>query len=204
MKNKDIFNKLSYSLLCGALLAVSNYTVIGAEHPVANIGRENSVLVSITASVEAINPTNREITLKGPLGNTATFVVDQRVKRFDEIKVGDFITADYYIAIAGELRKPTADEEKHPITVVEAAAKAPPGTSPAAGGLRRLKVVATVEGLDRPTRTMTIKGPLGNYLTLRVEDPSKLSQVHIGEHVLVTYTEALAVSLEKAAPPAAK
>ena len=190
---------LSYALLCGALLAAGKYVAFAAEeHGHPDMGRETSVLVSITASVEAISPTNREITLKGPLGNTATFTVDQRVKRFDEIKVGDFVTAEYYISVAGELRKPTADEEKHPIQVLEGAAKAPPGTSPAAGGLRRLKVVATIEGLDRPTRTATLKGPMGNYLTVRVADPSRLSQVHIGDKVVVTYTEALAISLEKA------
>src|SRR5262245_18305753 len=159
MKNtKKTFNTLRYSLLCGALLAACRYTAISAEeHGHADMGRETSVLVSITASVQAVNPTNREITLKGPLGNTATFVVDQRVKRFDEIKVGDYITADYYIAVAGEFRKPTADEEKHPLQVLEGAAKAPPVSSPAAGGLRRMKVVATIEALDRPTQTATLK-----------------------------------------------
>ena len=82
--------------------------------------------------------------------------------------------------------------------MLDAAGKAPPGTSPAAGGLRRFKVVTTIEGLDRPTKTITVKGPLGNYLTARVLDPSRLTQVRIGDHVVVTYTEALAISLRKA------
>jgi hypothetical protein len=124
--------------------------------------------------------------------------VDQRVKRLDEVKVGDFVRADYYVSIAAELRKPTAEEKEHPLEVVEAAAKAPPGTSPAAGGGRRFKVVTTIEGLDRPTQTVTVKGPRGNYLTARVEDPSRLTKVRIGENIVVTYTEALAISLEKA------
>ena len=82
--------------------------------------------------------------------------------------------------------------------VLDAAGKAPPGTSPAAGGLRRIRVVTTIEGLDRPTQTITVKGPRGNYLTTRVADPSRLTQMRIGENIVVTYTEALAVSLEKA------
>ncbi|MCX6929183.1 MAG: hypothetical protein NT154_39090, partial [Verrucomicrobia bacterium] len=82
--------------------------------------------------------------------------------------------------------------------VLDAAGKAPPGTSPAAGGLRRFKVVTTIEGLDRPTQTVTVKGPRGNYLTARVADPSRLTQVRIGDTILITYTEALAISLEKA------
>jgi hypothetical protein len=64
--------------------------------------------------------------------------------------------------------------------------------------LRRFKVVTTIEGLDRPTQTVTVKGPRGNYLTARVADPSRLTQVRIGENIVITYTEALAISLEKA------
>jgi hypothetical protein len=160
--------------------------------------REDTVLVTITASVEAIDLADREVTLKGPLGNSVTFTVDQRVKRLNEVKVGDLVRADYYVSVAAELRGPTAEEKKTPFVVLDAAGKSPPGTSPAAGGLRRFKVVTTIEGLDRPTQTITIKGPRGNYFTARVADPSRLPHMRIGENVVVTCTEALAISLEKA------
>lgn len=163
----------------------------------ARLAREETVLVTVTASVEAIDHATREVTLKGPLGNTVTFTVDQRVKRLNEFKVGDFIQADYYLSIAAELRPPTPEEEKTPLVMLDAAGKAPQGTSPAAGGLRRFKVVTTIEGLDRPTETITVKGPRGNYLTARVADPSRLTQMRIGENIVITYTEALAISLEK-------
>jgi len=162
------------------------------------MGREDAVLLSLTATVKAIDYNTREVTLKGPLGNEVTFTVDKRVKRLNEVKVGDSVTADYYVSVAAEVRPPTPEEEKEPFVMLDAAGKAPPGTSPAAGGLRRFRVVTTIEGLDRPTRTVTVKGPRGNYLTARVADPSRLTQVKIGDHVIVTYTEALAISVEKA------
>jgi hypothetical protein len=161
------------------------------------MAREDKLLVTVTASVEAIDPASREVTLKGPLGNTVTFTVDQRVKRLNEVKVGDLVRADYYVSFAAELRKPTAEEQKTPLVLMDAAAKAPPGASPAAGGVRRFKVVTTIEGLDRPTQTITVKGPRGNFLTARVADPSNLTKMRIGENIVVTYTEALAISLEK-------
>ncbi len=189
-------------VLCAALVLAGRYIGQSAEQQDASssqpLTREDSVLVTVTASVQSIDYTNREVTLKGPLGNKVTFTVDQRVKRFNEVKVGDFVRADYYVSIAAEVRKPTPEEEKNPIIILDAAGKAPAGTSPAAGGLRRFKVVTTIEGLDRPTRTITVKGPLGNYLTARVMDPSRLTQVRIGENIMVTYTEALAISLEPA------
>jgi len=195
-------NSLKYQILSTALLGISLGTnlYLGQQSASAAVvpSREDTILVSLTASVEGIDYTNREVTLKGPLGNEVTFTVDQRVKRLDEVKVGDSVRADYYISVAAEIRKPTAEEEKNPIVLLDAAGKAPPGSSPAAGGLRRFKVVTTIEGLDRPTQTVTVKGPRGRYLTARVADPSRLTQVRIGDHIVITYTEALAVSLEKA------
>jgi len=199
---------LTHAVICTALLMTRLCVAQApAEKPVAagaSMSRADAVLVTVTASVESINLTNREVTLKGPLGNQVTFTVDQRVKRLKEVKVGDFVRADYYISIAAELRKPTPEEEKTPFVVLDAAGKAPAGTSPAAGGLRRLKIVATIEGLDRPTQTITVKGPLGNYLTTRVDDPANLTKMRIGENIVVTCTEALAISLEKADAGSAK
>ena len=190
---------LNYSILCAALMSASQYAgFCDEDHTFGEpMTRTEAVLVSLTASVEDIDYKSREVTLKGPLGNEVTLVADPCIKRFDEIKVGDSIRADYYISLAGELRKPTKAEKENPIVMLDAAGKAPPGTAPAAGGLRRYKVVTTIEGLDRPTQTVTIKGPRGHYLTARVEDPSRLTKAHIGDNVVVTYTEAVAISLEK-------
>jgi len=198
---KERFMKkcLLFGVLCTAVLAAGEWAVIGAEsQPNAPMFREDALLVSITASVQSIDRTNREVTLKGPLGNEVTFTVDKQVKRFEEISVGDLVEADYYVSLAAEVRKPTAEEKKNPFVLLDVGGKAPPGTAPAAGGLRRFRVVTTIEGLDRPTRTVTVKGPRGNYLTARVIDPDRLTKVRIGDNVVVTYTEALAISLAKA------
>src|SRR5437870_5712033 len=65
------------------------------------LSAERALLVTVTAKVLAIDQEKREVTLKGPLGNEVTFVVDQRVKRLNEVKVGDEVTADYYISQIG-------------------------------------------------------------------------------------------------------
>ncbi len=196
-------SSLKYSLLCSALLAAGLTAALAAEEeqPAAAappMGRKDAVLVTVTASVEAIDPDTREVTLKGPLGNSITFTVDKRVKRLGEVKVGDLVQAEYYVSLAAEVRQPTPEEAEHPLQVLEAGGKAPADAAPAAGGLRQFKVVTTIEGLDRPTRTVTVKGPRGNYLTARVADPERLTKVRIGETVVITYTEAVAISLEKA------
>ena len=77
-------------------------------------------------------------------------------------------------------------------------ARTPTGETPAAGAARRFKVVATVEALDRPAQTVTVQGPLGNYFTARVADVSNLTRMKIGDKVVLTGTEAVAISLEPA------
>jgi hypothetical protein len=71
--------------------------------------------------------------------------------------------------------------------------------APAGGVARQFKVVTTIEALDRRNNTVTVKGPLGRYLTARVADPERLTKVRIGDTVVIVYTEAMAVSLDKTA-----
>jgi hypothetical protein len=199
MKTKYISLVLQTCLLAAAF----DVSVLAQEPKTSTsppLSAEESVLVTITATVQAVDQDKREVTLKGPLGNVVTFNVDKRVKRLNEIKVGDEITADYYVSLAAELRSPTESEQKTPITILEGAVRAPKDTQPGGAGLRAIKVVTTVEGLDLPTQSVTLKGPLGNYATIRAKDVDKLKQLRLGDTIMVTYTEALAVALEKTAP----
>jgi hypothetical protein len=177
----------------------------GATPPtVIPLTAEESVLVTATATVEAVDLPKREVTLRGPLGNAVTFVVDTRVERLDEVKVGDEVEADYYVSLAGDLRPPSEAEKANPIEVVEASVRAPKGTVPAGGALRVVKVVSTVEGLDLPTATVTLRGPLGRHVTIRARSFDNLKALRLGDTVVVTYTEALAIRLEKSARKDAK
>ncbi|HEX5069961.1 MAG TPA: hypothetical protein VFV78_07060 [Vicinamibacterales bacterium] len=178
------------TLVGAALLAT---TTVAAQNVPA---RSKEMLISVIAKVEAINHATREVTLKESSGRTETFTVDKRVTRLDEVKVGDQVIAEYYVAFAAELRAPTAEEKANPWQVLSTTAKAPAGTQPAAGSLRMVKAVVTVEGLDRLTRSITVSGKTG-ILTVEVEDVAALSKLHLGDTIVVTFTEALAVSLEK-------
>src|SRR5262249_33242485 len=92
---------------------------------------------------------------------------------------------------------PTPDEEKSPLTVLDEAERAPKQADPAGGAMRTIKAVVTIEALDRPARTITVKGPMGRYFTARVHDPSILEQPRIGDTMVETITQAAAVSLTK-------
>jgi Cu/Ag efflux protein CusF len=62
--------------------------------------------VEVSANVEKIDYQRRLITLKGPEGNVRTLKVDPRVKRLNEIKVGDDIVLRRTEAVALEVTSP--------------------------------------------------------------------------------------------------
>jgi hypothetical protein len=115
------------------------------------------------------------------------------------VKVGDQVIAEYYVSYVAELRAPTAEEKANPLQVLSTTVRAPAGTQPPGAGVLRLtKAVVTGEGLDRLTKSITVSGKAG-IMTVEVEDVAALSKLHLGDTIVVTYSEALAVSVEKRA-----
>ena len=96
-----------------------------------------------------------------------------------------------------EFRQPTAEELEEPLVVLVEGGRAPDSTDPAGIVGAEVKAVVTIEILNRPYMQVTVKGPRGNYTTLPMEDAELITQLHIGQVVILTYTEAMVVSLEK-------
>jgi len=155
----------------------------------------------ISAQVVAIDKATRTVTLKGPKGNAVDIVAGDEVRNFDQIKVGDLVVARYAQALTLELRKTRGAGGD--AVVREEAAKAKPGERPAVAGARTVTLLADVVAVDPKASTITLKGPKGNEVVLDVRNPEQFKVVKKGDQVEVTYTEALALSVEpasKAAP----
>lgn len=159
--------------------------------------RERLSLVTMEGSVTNIVKETREITLMGSQGNLITITASDAVERFDEIVVGDVISFEYWTYMKAEFREPTAEELAEPIVVVVDGGKTPEGMDPAAVVGAIVKAVVTIEVLNRPFMLATIKGPRGNYMTIQMEDEELITELHIGQVLIFTYAEAIAVSLKK-------
>ena len=60
------------------------------------------------------------------------------------------------------------------------------------------KITATVEAIDAAKREITLKGPKGKVMPLSVApDVRNLEQVKVGDQLVVTYVEALSLTLKK-------
>jgi len=71
-------------------------------------------------------------------------------------------------------------------------------TTPGRSAVETVTVRGTVAAVDKENRTVTLKGPEGNTLTLDVKDPGKLDVIKVGDPVVATYTEAVAFQIKKA------
>jgi hypothetical protein len=157
--------------------------------------------VRITARVVAIDQATRTVTLKGPKGNVVDVVAGDEVKNFAQINVGDFVVVSFVQSLSLELQKTKSGASG--ISHREAAMTAKPGERPAAAAGREVTAIAKVTAVNKKAKTITLKGPRGNVVTLDVQNPDQFKVVKVGDEVQVVYTEAVAISVEAAPKKAA-
>lgn len=157
--------------------------------------------VEASAQVVSLDKKTRTLSLKGPKGQVMDVVAGPEVKNFSQIKVGDMVVVRYMQSLALELQPVKTGASG--ISVTEGAGKAEPGKRPAAGAVREIQAIAKVTAIDQNAKTISLTGPRGNTVTIDVQNPEHFKVVKMGDEVLVTYTEAVAVSVEPAAKKAA-
>src|SRR6516162_7386987 len=148
----------------------------------------------VTAKVTAVDPAQRTVTLQSASGKTRTIEVGDQVRNFDQIKVGDTVHAKYTQALALELKKGGGNLAA---PTEEAAVTPPPAPGAKPGGTVARKVTATAEvvSVDTAKQMVTLRGPEGNEVDVEAQDPNQLQNIKKGDHVQVTYVEALAIKV---------
>ncbi len=147
---------------------------------------------TVTATVEAIDHATRTFTLKGPEGNYVDVEASPDVTRFNEIKVGDKVTARYYENVVLRLKQP---DEKSVDSDGEAVTRGA-GVKPGATVATQRTITAMITAIDPSVPSITFTGPRNWKYSSRVEDKKALAKVKVGDKVDITWTAALLVSLE--------
>jgi hypothetical protein len=151
-------------------------------------------VVTLTGTVEAVDMANRVVTIKGSKGRTIDLKVGEEAKNLDQVKVGDKVVAKYYESIAFRLKKP---EEAAGVKTEEAVASAKPGEVPAAVLANQVTVTATIQDISPKKTYVTLKGPDGKTVDVKVKDPKNVEKLKVGDQVVITYTQAFAIALDK-------
>jgi hypothetical protein len=152
--------------------------------------------VRLRGTVAAVDKEKQTVTLKGPKGRTLTLQV-RDPQKLEAVSVGDPVIAKYYESLAFEVKKAGAASPGK--SAQEAVVSSKPGETPGGAVGRQITVTATITAINKKAQTVTIKGPEGNTETVKARDPKNLDKVKVGDLVEITYTQALAISLDKPA-----
>jgi hypothetical protein len=193
---------IKFSFLRGAQLtaAAAFISLIGLTSAKAQQVQGQTVTSSqtVTATVLSVNQKTREVTIKMTDGQEHSFIAGDHVKNLAQVKKGDLITAVYTEELAYQVR---THGKAGGVQTTQAVASAAPGQQPAGAVAQQITVTVTITAIDPSVPSVTFKGPKGNLRTIKVQDPQKLNGVKVGDLVDISYTESLAVTVDKAPKP---
>jgi len=147
------------------------------------------------AVVEEIDYADRTAVLKAEDGQTITLKVGPAAKNFDQVKVGDQVTVDFFASTAIFLRKSNEPPSAASVDTVELAAA---GEKPGGVITSTREMSAKVDAVDPQNRWIIVTGPRGNSVGFHVSDEvQNLSDIKPGDQIVLRYTQAIALHVEK-------
>jgi hypothetical protein len=193
MKKMSVLNRLLPTLIVTA-------TALHAEGQApANPPVVKSEFQTVEATVEAIDPLTRAVSLRGARG-PVTVAVGPDVKNLDKVHVGDKVVVSYYQGIVARMAK--GDTKATEPAVSTFAYRAQAGKPPGGGAVTSVTATVTIEATDMGTHTVAFRRSDGSVHIIAVESPNMVAFIRTlkpGDSVEVTYTESVAVNIVPAA-----
>ena len=164
-------------------------------------GMNKSMLVETTATVTAIDRKHNLVTIQGPEGNLAVVQVTDQVKNLPQVKVGDKVDIKYYRSAAANIVK-LDDNTELGTEITAAKATAAAGEMPAgAVGIQMIRR-GEVVFVDPIQQFISFRSPDRGLRKISLKDSPDLQhylkELKQGDIVEVTFTEAMAISVEPA------
>jgi len=175
-------------------LVLATALPVYAEMETAPAALGEAVLVEKTATVESVDPTSRYVTLKGPEGGMVTVQAGPEVKNLGMVKKGDQVTVKYYQAMAVDVVAPGTEGG-----TVTRRVTAEPGMAPAGAVARQTSKTVEILSVDKYKKAIAFRDEEGNWREVLLDRPELrhyLDDLKEGDTVEVTFTEAVAVSVE--------
>ncbi len=187
--------KIKYISIVALLLTA---TVVLAANEDAMMDRPSfsaSQSMTISAVVEAIDHETRVVTLRKADGEAVTFTVSDEARNLDQVEVGDVLVAEYIESVSIDVM---ANEGMQAAAAeVSAMARTKEGEMPGFAAMDATVVTATVEEINLEMNTFKLKGPDGTVNEYVARNPKNLKRAAVGDLVVITVTETLAITVEK-------
>ena len=146
-------------------------------------------VLTLQGEITAIDPERRLLTLKGPNGEVLT--LEARGDDLAARKVGESVQVRYFegARIGKGERGEAVPVESLKDGMISAESGGPSAKQPA--------LSASVERVDALNQEVTLKGPDGSFETIMVSNPEYLGHIKVGDRVVLTHPQGLALSLER-------
>ncbi|MFT5879940.1 MAG: hypothetical protein ACI86X_001061 [Moritella sp.] len=154
-----------------------------------------SISVVVTATVIAIDHKTRLVTLKGEEGKPVTFTAGKEVINLGQVNVGDTVTSEYvqnFSLRVLETKDPEAAAGE--LTVL---GRAEEGDLPGMAVIDTKVEVLMVKEINLKANTFKLKNADGAVQEFTAHNPENLKKSAVGDVVVMTYTEGLAISVEE-------
>jgi hypothetical protein len=148
----------------------------------------SATVTEISGEVVAINTESRLMTVKTADGTFQVMHIPERVKRIDQIKIGNKVDITETEAVLVDIEKGTDAGAMG--AVAKSAGEAVPGDKPAGTLVEKLTLYGKVEAVDKAASTVTVRGP-NETVTLNVEDSALLDELNPGDGVIATYVRSI-------------
>jgi hypothetical protein len=151
---------------------------------------------TLTAKVVSIDAETREVVLMGEDGVELELVASEKTRNLDQVNPGDTVNAKVVDRVSIELVK--GDKLQAMDLNIDSNAQAEEGEMPARAAIETTVNVYTVEAIDIEANTFKLRNAEGEVDEFTARDPANLAKAAIGDAVVVTTTEAMAVEVVKA------
>ena len=173
------------------LLTVSWAQEAEMERPSMSASR--SMVVS--AVVEAIDHETRVVTVRKADGEEITFTASEEARNLDQVSVGDILRAEYIESLSIEV---LANEGLEPdAAAAGAVARTREGQMPGLAAMEQSVITAVVEDINLENNTFKLREPDGSINEYVARVPENLKRAEVGDTVIVTFTEAIAMQLQE-------
>lgn len=154
-----------------------------------------SAAVVITSKIEAINHETRVITVNDQEGRPVTFTASEEARNLDQVAVGDTVTVEVMKNLTIQVL--SAENAEAGAAEVMVAARSEEGEMPAAAVMDSKIEVFTVEEINIEANTFKLKDANGMVKEFTAREPENLKKSEVGDVVVMTLTQAIAISVEQ-------
>jgi len=157
------------------------------------IGMGSETVVTVHGKIVSVNRSKKTVTLEGPRGKQVTIHV-YNPYNLETAKAGAPFVAKFYEIVT--IRKLLPGESLPAASLAEGIVSAAPGMVPGAAAGTRAQMVVTIDSIDKDKKTVAVEGPDGSVETVSVANPANLKHVKVGDKIVVTLTNVVAIALE--------